>query len=167
MILPTLILLSNVLGAQDANAELIAQCKSTLTATGFNFAPTASGKSYSIVFDHPNGRKQTVYLGLVPSKNGGLVTYNLYTQVWFGSAPPDEALMQKILSRTKKIGAFYLFKDAKGAWAIRFAAKFDATDVAKIPKAEDPLVVAFKDTVFFVNAVGEEIDKELNGEGDN
>jgi hypothetical protein len=151
---------------QQSDDALKAQAKSALEATGLRFDLTESGKSYKIVFNHPGNRTQTVYMSLTPNKVSGLITYNFYTQLWSNANPPDEATMRKILGRTKKLGAFYLFKDSKGIWGLRFNARFDATDLAETPKSDDASVKAIKDLIYFVNTVGEETDKELNGEKD-
>ncbi|MBL8087172.1 MAG: hypothetical protein JNM85_03760 [Chthonomonas sp.] len=157
------ILTSSALQSDEAVKD---QAKKALEATGLKFETTASGKNYSIVFTHPENRQHTVYMSLTPNRPGKLITYNLYTQVWYSKDAPDDALMRKILGRTKKLGAFYLFKDSHDTWTLRYNVKFDATDMPEIPKAEDKLVKALKDCIFFVNAVGEETDKELNGAAD-
>ena len=64
------------------------------------------------------------------------------------------------------MGHFYLFKDTKGTWAIRFGAHFDASELRETSQAGDRHVTTLKDLIYFVNAVGEETDKLLNGEKD-
>ena len=71
-----------------------------------------------------------------------------------------------MLLQSKKLGHFYLFKDTKGTWALRFGAHFDATGLKDISEKSDTLATTLKDLIFFVNAVGEETDKMLNGEKD-
>lgn len=155
------------LGAvQDSNDPLQTQAKQALDATGLSYQKTTSGKSYSIVFDHPNNRRQTVYMSVSPSKTNGLVTYTLYTQVWYSEKAPDEELMKKVFTKVKKLGAFYLFKDSKDVWAFRFGVKLDATEMPANPSASDALVTSLKDAIYFANAVGEETDLELNGDKD-
>ncbi|MBX3462557.1 MAG: hypothetical protein KF830_05270, partial [Planctomycetes bacterium] len=86
--------------------------------------------------------------------------------VWAGKEPPDDALMRKVFTQTKKFGAFYLFADPKGSWSIRFGAQFDATDVPERPAKDDPGVATLRGLIEFVNVVGEEMDRKLNGERD-
>lgn len=165
----TLFLALALLGApQLSDDALKAQAKSALDATGLKYTASASGKSHMIVFDHTGNRKQTVYFTQAPSRVSTLVTYSIYTTCWVSTSatPPDEALMHKVLSKVKKLGTFYLFKDPNNVWAIRFGIKFDATDMKEAPSASDELVKALKDAIYLVNAVGEETDKELNGEKD-
>jgi hypothetical protein len=147
----------------DADA---ARFKSALSATGLSVATSTSGLSHTIVFDHPTSRKQTVYIGVKPGKVGAISAYVLYTTVWVSKTPPDEALMRKTLGMTKKLGAFYLFKDSKDNWAIRFGTHFDATDLTEESKSGDAQVTRLKDMIYFVNQVGEETDKDLNGDND-
>jgi hypothetical protein len=151
----------------QSDDALRAQAKSALEATGLKYGTTETGKNYTIVFDHPNNRRQTVYMNVNPNIIGSIITYNFYIKVWFSKySPSDEILMRKFLGKTKKLGSFYLFKDSKNTWSIRFSVKFDATDLSATPKSDDTLVKAMKDVIYFVNAVGEETDKELNGKRD-
>jgi hypothetical protein len=151
---------------QQSEETRKAQLKTVMDATEFKYRVTVTGKNYTVTFDHPGKRTQTVYVNVMSSRVGTLTTFYAYTQVWYGDTAPDAALMQKVLGRAKKLGAFYLFKDSKGTWTIRFGVRFDATDMKETPTSGDDLVKAFKDVIYFVNAVGEETDKELNGEKD-
>jgi hypothetical protein len=167
-VLPLMVatLLLSAPAPQQPEEAMKAQLKAVMDATGFKYGVTTSGKNYTVVFDHAEKRTQTVYVNVNPSKAGTVTTYYAYTQVWYGDSAPDAALMQKVLSRTKKLGTFYLFKDSKGTWTIRFGARFDATDMKEAPTSEDALVKALKDVIYLVSIVGEETDKELNGEKD-
>ena len=153
--------------SNPADEVLVARTKKALDATGLSYTPTPSGKNYQLLFDHPDKRKQSVYLAVNPFKPLGMVTVNLYTTVWVGKTEPDPAVVQKMVSSVKKFGTFYLFKGTNDVWAIRFQSKFDATDLPDSPKADDKLVNALKQMIYLVNAVGEEADKELNGAIDN
>lgn len=164
----TIFLALALLGAPQLSDEALkAQAKSALDATKLTFSASASGKSYTLVFDNEGNRKQTLYFTQTPNRVSTLVTYNIYTICWASKdAPPDEALMRKVLTKSKKLGVFYLFKDTNNFWSIRFSVRFDATEMKESPTADDPLVKALKDTIYLVNAVGEETDKELNGDKD-
>ncbi|WP_309716668.1 hypothetical protein [Armatimonas sp.] len=144
-----------------------ARLKSALDATGLKHEASPSGLSYTVLFDHPDKRQQKIFVGTAPTKVGGLLTHLVYTTVWINAtAPPDDALLRKVLLQSKKLGQFYLFKDTKGTWALRFGAHFDATGLKDISEKGDTLATTLKDLIFFVNAVGEETDKMLNGEKD-
>jgi len=80
-------------------------------------------------------------------------------------APTDD-LLRRITSRAKKLGQFYVFKDSKDVWSIRFSAHFNATEVKVSITPNDPLAITLKDIIYFVNQVGEETDRELNGDKD-
>jgi hypothetical protein len=148
-------------------ASEIASLKSAMDATQIPHTTSTSGLSYTILFDHPSNRKQTVFIAVKPGKAGALRVHTLYTTVWINKdAPPDDALMKKYLAQTKKLGTFYLFKDSKGIWAMRFGVNFDATDLKESSASGDRAVVNLKDMIYFVNQVGEETDKEINGDKD-
>lgn len=147
---------------QAAHTERLQQ---TLQATGLHFEKSASGLSYKLRFDHEGGRQQLVLVATAANRPADLVVHTVYTTVWTGEAPPDDTLLVEVLSTTKKLGCFYLVEDGK-AWAIRFGATFDATGLADGTLA--PVVAAkrLQETIEFVDAVGEEMDAELNGERD-
>lgn len=141
--------------------------RAAMTATGLSFEASPSGLSLKVPFENDGGRHQTVYASLAPNQVQGMVVHSIYTTVWVDAKnPPDEALMRKLFGQTKKVGAFYLFQDSKGAWAIRFGVQFDATDLKDGVKAEDAAVKALGDLVQFVNQVGEAADRLANGEKD-
>jgi hypothetical protein len=131
--------------------------KKSLEATKLNFVVSPSGKSFTVLFDHVNNRKQTVYATVAQESLASYKTHFIYTTVWVGTAPPSEEIMKKTFLLSKKIGHFYLLKDQKGTWAIRFGAHFDASEPA------EKATVALKDIIFFVDNVGEEVDLLLNG----
>jgi hypothetical protein len=144
-----------------------ARLKSALDATSLSYELSSSGLSYTILFDHPEKRQQKIYVATAVSRAGGLLTHTIYTTVWtHANTPPDSALMQKVFTQSKKLGQFYLFKDNKGTWAIRFSAHFDATGLKDTSEKGDTLSTTLKDLLYFVNAVGEETDKQLNGTKD-
>jgi hypothetical protein len=143
-----------------------ARIKTALDAVALSYAPTSSGLSYSLLFDHANKRQQKVYVNVKPATIGTAQTSFIYTTVWVSATPPDDALLRRVLLKSKKFGSFYLFKDSKGTWAIRFGAHFDATELKDTASAGDDLVKNLKDTIFFVNAVGEETDVDINGTKD-
>ena len=167
---PTLAASLFLLAPQTPSPEETAaseRLKSALAATGLTFATSTSGLSYTVVFDNADKRKQTVYVAVKPGRSGSIYSHILYTTVWMGTSAPDEALMRNVLGRSKKLGAYYLFKDSKGTWAIRFGAHFDATDLKPTSASGDAPATTLKDMLYFVNQVGEETDKELNGTKDN
>lgn len=147
---------------QAAHGERLLQ---TLQATGLHFEKSASGLSYKLRYDHERGRQQLVLVATTANRPADLVVHTVYTTVWTGEAPPDEALLVKVFSTTKKLGSFYVFEDGK-AWAIRFSASFDATGLADGRLAAEVAAKRLKETIEFVNAVGEAMDEELNGERD-
>jgi hypothetical protein len=144
-----------------------ARLRSTLDAMSLKYEASPSGLSYTVLFDHPDKRQQKVYVAIAPNKPGSLLTHTIYTTVWVNTtAAPDEALLRKTLGQSKKLGQFYLFKDSKGTWAIRFGVHFDATDLKDTSEKGDALSTTLKDLIYFVNQVGEDTDKLLNGEND-
>jgi len=147
---------------QAADAERLLQ---TLQATGLHFEKSPSGTSYRLRYDHEGGRQQLVSVTAAANRPTDLVVHTVYTTVWTGAAPPDEALLVKVFSSTKKIGGFHLAEDDK-AWAILFRATFDATGLADGTLAPAVAAKRLQETIEFVNAVGEEMDAALNGERD-
>lgn len=138
-----------------------------VAATGLTFEKSSSGLSNVLTYDHDAGRKQKVFVARAPDRADGLVFHRVYTTVWTdGKNPPDAALLRRVFSQSKKFGAFYLYVDSKGAQAIRFGVLFDATHAPDSPGADDPATKRLADTIAFVNAVGEEVDHELNGDAD-
>lgn len=165
--LPALAALALCVAPPQANDADKARLKSALDATGLKYETSSSGMSFTVLFDHPNNRQQKIFVTIAPNKPGGLVTHTIYTTVWANKdTPPEEEIMRKVLSQTKKLGAFYLFKDTKGVWALRFGTHFDATGLKDTSERGDTLSTTLKDLIYFVNAVGEEADKQLNGEKD-
>ncbi|MCE9557348.1 MAG: hypothetical protein K8R88_00200 [Armatimonadetes bacterium] len=170
MFLPTLALLTILqdgVAKESGNDANSAPTKAAIAATGLSNELSASGLSYKIDFTHPESRKQTVYVTAKPSATiKGLLTTFIYTTVWVSKEAPTSELLLKVLTQTKKIGQFYVFKDSKDVWCIRFGANFNATELKESSTSTDPLVTNLKDTIYFVNQVGEEADKELNGNQD-
>jgi len=147
---------------QSAHTERLLQ---TLQATGLHFEKSASGLSYKLRFAHEHDRQQLVLVATEANRPAGLVVHTVYTTVWAGEAPPDDALLVKVFTNTRKLGSFYLFEDGK-SWAIRFGASFDTTGLADGTLAPEVAAKRLKETIEFVNAVGEEVDAELNGTRD-
>ena len=154
-------------GAQDpADAPAKAKVTSALDATGLHYAPSPSGMSLSCLFDHPGGRRQTVWVAVKPNRVGSLVTHSIYTTVWTGKIAPEGATIRQVVTQNKKFGAFYLICDDKGRWAIRFGVQFDATELPERSAAGDAAVKTLREMIEFVNTVGEEADQQLNGKVD-
>lgn len=144
-----------------------ARLRAALDATGLAYEVSPSGKSFVVRFGHENGRQQTVYVAAKPSKVAGLHVHSVYTTVWATKDQrPDDALVERLMQSSRKLGTFYLFEDSASNVSIRFGAKFDATDLGAEPKQGDLLVQRLKHYVEFVDAVGEEVDAEVNGDGD-
>lgn len=155
------------LDASSDDSAAKARLESALQATSLKSETSASGLSHMASFTNEENRKQNVLISRAPSSVSGLVMHSIYTNVWVDSQnPPDAATLRKVFSKTKKLGSFYLFKDSRGTWAIRFATQFDATSLPEKSKAGDELVKALEDLIRFVEIVGSETDKELNGEKD-
>lgn len=152
---------------QDTDADAQARLKAALDATAFKYNTSASGKSYTVAFDIQGGRSQTVFVTIPAGRTNELITHRIYTTVWVNTTTaPDDALLRKVMAKTKKLGTFYTFQDSKGAWGIRFGINFDATDLKPTASATDPLIKNFKDVLYLVQSVGDEVDKELNGDKD-
>lgn len=163
----TALLLLALPSQKPDDAAATARIESALKAAGLAFEKSASGLSFKLAYEHENGRSQTVYVNTQCSRPGSLLMHTIFTTVWSDTQnAPGEELMRKVLSRSKKLGSFYLFRDSQGVWAIRFGTAFDATDLAESSKPEDKLVQRLKDTIEFVDKVGEETDLEVNGEKD-
>ena len=165
--LPALAALALCVAPPQADDATKARLKSALDATSLRYELSQSGLSFALLFDHPNNRQQKIFVTVAPGKPGGLVTHTIYTTVWVNKdTPPDEATIRKVFTQSKKLGEFYLFKDTKGVWALRFGVHFDATGLKETSEKGDTLSTTLKDLIYFVNAVGEETDKLLNGEKD-
>lgn len=148
--------------AQDAARDRIA---AAVAVTGLSYQKSPSGLSY--VFVYENGeRRQSVYVAISPSAAGARQTHAIYTTVWSGKEPPSDELMRKVFAKTKKFGSYYLFTDKQGVWSIRFGTHLDATAMPAQPAKDDPGVLTLRSLIAFVNQVGEETDKELNGDSD-
>lgn len=146
----------------EAKAKSEALMSAALNATELKFEKSKSGLSFTGVFDHPNNRKRQVFVSISSSPLGPLAGQLIYTSVLTtGTSPPTEQQLVKTLAVTKKLGSFYVFKDAKGIYVIRFGAHFDAGTLSATPQKTDASVIALKDTIYFVNQVGEETALEL------
>ncbi len=128
---------------------------SALRATGLTYEPSSSGKSYLVPFTHGDQRR-TVQVAMTPDRVGGLFTHRVYTTVWSGAQPPDEATMRTLFTSNRKLGTYYLYVDSKGTWAIRFGATCDATDLAATTQAGDAQAQRLRELIEFVDLVGEE-----------
>jgi hypothetical protein len=151
--------LSSALHAQvdEAKAKLEARVMAALTATTLRFAKSESGLSFVGDFDHPNGRKRRVYIGTSATTLQNIQSHVVYTTVLVcGKTPPTEKQLLSTVSSTRKLGAFYLYKDKNDIYAIRFGAHFDSALLPSAPTSSDPSVENLKDLIYFVNQVGEE-----------
>jgi hypothetical protein len=91
--------------------------------------------------------------------------HSVYTTVWLGEDFPDAALLHEVFGKSLKMGAFYLFENER-SWSIRLGASFDATGLAEGTMTQEQATARLEETIEFVNAVGEEVDAELNGDRD-
>ena len=149
----------------EAKAKSEALMSSALTATELIFNKTKSGLSFQCNFDHPNNRKRQVYVNISDNPVDNVRGHFLYTNILStGTEPPSEKQLLKTIAITKKLGNFYVYKDTKGTWVIRFGAHFDAGTFSAKPSKNDASVIALKDTIYFVNQVGEEMALELEKE---
>lgn len=165
-VVPTLLAAALLVLPQDPDAAQNGErLLRTLRATRLNFEKTPSGRSYQLTYDHANGRKQVVFVGIAANRPLDLVAHGVYTTVWLGDALPDAAVMQKVFGKSKKLGSFYLFESER-SWSIRFGVSFDATGLADGTLTPEQAAARLQATIEFVNAVGEEVDAELNGERD-
>jgi hypothetical protein len=166
VVVPTLFAAALLVLPQDPDsAQNGERLLRTLQASKLNFEKTPSGRSYQLTYEHAKGRKQIVFVATAANRPLDLVVHTVYTTVWVGAAPPDAALMQKVFGKVKKLGSFYLFESER-SWSIRFGASFDATGLAAGTLAQEQATARLQATIEFVNAVGEEVDAELNGERD-
>lgn len=155
-----------LLGQDPARDTAAAKAKlaSAMKATQLSFEASSSGLSFLVSFTDSEKREQKVFVTQAPAVVDGMVVHTIYTTVWIDAQkPPDEALMRKVFTISKKLGSFWLFKDQKGVWAIRFGTQFDATALPAESKSGEALVKVLEDTIRFVQQVGAETDKELNG----
>lgn len=155
--------------AQDPAVEQAAKDRllAALQATGLVFQTSASGGSHVLTFDHEGNRQQKVTVLAAPAHAAGATTHFVYTTVWFEpKQAPEAALVRKLFSRTKRFGTFYSVQIKDGGTSIRFGVHFDASALPATPGKDDPLVRQFAELIHFVDAVGEETDRELNGAND-
>lgn len=143
-----------------ANTKL----KAGLDAAALKVTPGPAGKGYAITSNYDSGRRQTVSVGAAESQPGGMLTHPISTTVWTGVAPPNAELLRKVLGKLMKLGTFSLTQNDKKAWELRFGITLDVTPLQLAPT--DTLAKSLKDTVTLVGAVGEQTDKELNGDKD-
>lgn len=155
--------------AQDPAPEPGAKARllAALQATGLVFETSASGGSHVLTFDHEGGRQQKVFVLTQPARAGNATTHLVFTNVWIDpKRPPDAALVRRLFARAKRFGAFYSLQMNDGGFAIRFGVHFDATALPATAGKDDPLVRQLGDLIRFVDAVGEETDREVNGDRD-
>lgn len=146
----------------DAKAKSEALMSAALTATELKFEKSKTGLSFTGIFDNANNRRRQVFVSINSNPLGPLACHLIYTSVLVtGTTPPTEQQLVKTLAITKKLGSFYVFKDTKGAYAIRFGVHFDAATLSATPTKSDASVITLKDTINFVNQVGEEMAQEL------
>lgn len=160
-----LLLLAPVL--QDPAKEAMRQrIAAAVAATGLNHEKSPSGLSHVLTYDHDGGRRQRIYVASDAGTAGPRQTVTVYTTVWGSTEAPSSELLRKVFSSPKKFGSFYLFVDSKGVSSIRFSVQVDITALPEQPTKSDPCVVALRSMIEFVNIVGEQTDKELNGARD-
>ncbi len=146
----------------EAKAKSEALMSSALTATELKFNKTRPGLSFQCSFDHPNNRKRQVFVNISANPVDNVRGHFLYTNILAtGTEPPSEKQLLQTIAVTKKLGNFYVYKDTKGTWVIRFGTHFDAGTLSAKPRKTDASVIALKDTIAFVNQVGEEVALEL------
>lgn len=166
VVVPSLLAVALLVLPQDPDAAQNGErLQRTLQATGLHFETMPSGRSYKLTYDHDKDRQQVVFVGIAANRPLDLVVHSVYTTVWLGETPPDAALMQKVFAKSKKLGSFYLYESER-SWSIRFGASFDASGLADGTLTAEQAKARLQATIEFVNAVGEETDRELNGERD-
>jgi hypothetical protein len=146
----------------EAKAKSEALMSAALTATELKFRKSASGLSFIVDFDHPNNRKRQIMVNVTSDPIEPIKGQYIYTSVIVtGTTPPTEKQLLKTLPVTKKLGNFYVYKDSKNTYVIRFGVHFDAGTLSATPGKDDASVIALKDTIYFVNQVGEEAALDL------
>lgn len=143
-----------------ANKEIL---KASLDATGLRSTVSQSGLSHLVSFENEDKQTRTVFVQITPSALLSWRSHLIYTTVWTGKEAPDEVSMRRIFSFTKKFGAFYIFKDSQGTYALRFGVNWDSSLVPT--PAAGPRVQELKEMIQFVNQVGEEAEKLLATSG--
>lgn len=164
MILAPLALFASLVAAQttkpDPGMDLMDKA---LKATTFTYAKSESGISFMVDFDHKETATRRVYISSTPISTLTFRSHLIYTDIWIGDVPPSNDLVEKVMSSVKKIGHFYLYKDSQDRYAIRFGANFDASTLRSEPKTDEVSVKTLKDTIYFVDQVGEDAQKEIKG----
>ncbi len=148
-----------------AFAMLAPDMEASLKATGLNYAKSPSGLSYTMLFDHPNSKQRTVYVGAKEGKVAGISSFVIYTSVWVSKEAPTQAILDKFMYKAKKFGHFYLFKDTKGSYVFRFGAHYNAQWTPADPTATDPSIIDLMNLIYFVNQVGQESMLEVEKGG--
>mgnify|MGYP000555981443 CR=1 FL=1 len=76
---------------QDGNRQTDAKARiqSALEASKLGYAASPTGLSFTVVFEHDQGRRQTVFVATEPGNAGGLVMHSIYTNVWSAPTPPS------------------------------------------------------------------------------
>lgn len=135
-----------------------------LKATGLNFGTSTSGKSFTVTFDHESNQKQVVYVATEGSALSGMQSHIIYSQCWSnGGLAPSEKVLKLALSKSKKLGQFYVYKDTSDKYAIRFGVHFDSNLLPVKPTSGEPTVMTLKDLIYFVDAVAFETATEMKG----
>lgn len=164
MILAPVSLFITLVAAQTAKPDAgVILMDKALKATTFTYAKSESGISFMVDFEHKTTATRRVYVSSTPVAALNFQSHLIYTDIWVGDVPPSNDLVEKAMSSVKKIGHFYLFKDSKDRYAIRFGANFDASTLRSEPKTDEAAVKALKDTIYFVDQVGEDAQKDILG----
>lgn len=154
---------------QDQLIERPKSIESVLKATGLNYSVSKNGKNYQLIFDHKNNRKQTVFVTQDATKFGTMLSFSVYTNFWVGTTnDPSREFVEEILLDRKKYGHAYFRKNsADEKWSGWFGWNFIITEIPTELSAEDPKVKELKDTLYYINQVGEEMDLKFGGSLDH
>lgn len=136
-----------------------------LKATGLTHSKAEGGLSFTIDYTYPENRVRRVFVAIKSSKTMGREIHNAYTQVWTGTGTeaPSANLVREVSAKAKKLGFFYVYKDSKGMYGIRFGVNIESTLFKPEMTLSDMPILRLKDTLGFVAQVGEETSKELAG----
>jgi hypothetical protein len=154
---------------QDSNPNATKQTKGdnplfkqAMEDTKFTYTISKSGLSYVVEFSVKDLPNRIVWVTRETNVKNDIATQSIYTEVWSDKgAPPVDVLVKTVLRPAKKIGNYYVMKFDDGFYAIRFMATFDLAGLEASGETRTKAIERLKDTIYFVNQVGEETEKEI------
>lgn len=132
-----------------------------LAASSWTYSRPEGSTAYFVDFKVNDTKNRRVFVQASATELLSFRSHAIYTTVWVGSTLPNASIIDYTFAKPKKLGHFYIYKDAKGVYALRFGVQYESSDLLADPKADDPAVIRLRDTISFVNQVGQEVAEQV------